>query len=153
MKKFWISALEFAGIKFDKDAAEASEEVNVSEENLEKIQASLAEAKGYKEKHETAAADVTRLEAELKTAQDALAAAKAQAKTDLEAKEAELTKANADLEAANARVKELEEAAGEDGTPAGKKKEEQKTNADADIINPDAAHNKFIQETLAKAGI
>jgi hypothetical protein len=145
MKKFWISALEFAGIKFDKDAAEASEEVKVSEENLEKIQASLSEAKGYKEKYDTASADVTRLEAELKTAQDALDSAKADAKKDLDAKAEELTKANADLETANARVKELEEAAGIDGTGAGKKKEEESEAGVPAWVDPNADHYKSLR--------
>jgi chromosome segregation ATPase len=145
MKKFWISALEFAGIEFDKAEAEASEEINVSDENKAKIQSALDEAKGFKEKHETAAADVTRLEAELKTAQDALETAKADAKKDLDAKAEELTKANADLEAANARVAELEEAAGIDGTGAGKKKEDESEAGVPSWVDPDADHYKSLR--------
>ncbi len=145
MKKFWISALEFAGVKFDKDAAEASEEVKVSEENLEKIQASLDEAKGFKDKYETASADVTRLEAELKTAQDALATAKADAKKDLEAKAEELTKANADLETATARVAELEDAAGIDPTGSGKKEEEETEAGVPSWVDPNADHYKQLR--------
>lgn len=154
MKKFLIAALTWANLKFDKDALESAEEgnINLSEETFTALEEKFENAKGLEDK----ASKADELKTELDAAKSELEAKEtelADAKKDLDAKAEELTKANADLEAANARVKELEEAAGIDGTGTGKKKEEQKTNADADIINPDAAHNKFIQETLAKAGM
>lgn len=137
MKKIWMKIGELAGFKVEGDE---SVDYKAQVEELEKIQSALEEAKGYKEKHESAAADVTRLEAELKTAQDALATLK----TEKEKVDADLATANTSLETANARVAELEAAAGEDPVNPGAGD----TDPEAGVpswVDPNADHYKELR--------
>ena len=147
MKKLWMSIGELAGFSVKEEGAEYKAQLV----ELEKIKASLEESKGFKEKHEAAAADlvnanarIEELQAELTTAQDAVVA-----------KEAELTTANDTLEAvtgerdlATNRVAELEKAAGINPSNGGAKKPEAVSDS---IVDAEHSHNKFIKAARAKA--
>jgi chromosome segregation ATPase len=116
MKKIFLSLASFANIKVDEAAIEANDQLIVSEETLNTINASLEEAKGFKQQFEAVSSELT-------TAKETITKLEGNATADATAI-ANLKEENATLKS---KVEELGKLSGSTRTTSQK---EEETNAD-----------------------